>query len=872
MNKDKTIPPHLATRLLHSFLREDLAEEVSGDLEEQFYKTVKSKSVLRAKANYWYQVFHYVRPFAIRKAKSHHINKMSMYSSYFKIGLRTLLKNKGYSFINISGLAAGMAIAMLIGLWVYDELSFDQNFDHYDRIVQVMQHQTQDGNTTSQLNIPMPLGPTLRNEYGSDFEVLSMATWTNEHILSAGDKNINRLGNFAEVGFPELFSLSLLQGRRDALGDPSSVLISELTAKALFGSDDPMNKSIRIDGKLDVKVMGVYQELSSNSSFKNLAFIAPWEMYVNSEPWLKRSVDRWNNNSFQLFGLLTAEADLNSVSEKIKTVKSDHDPEQKRFDPEIYIYPMKNWHLRSKWINGVNVGGQLQMVWLFGIIGVFVLLLACINFMNLSTARSEKRAKEVGIRMTLGSVRSQLINQFLSESLLVVFIAFVLALGIVTLSLNAFNQLAAKQIVLPLTQPYFWLASFAFVLMTSLLAGSYPALYLSSFRPVRVLKGTFKAGRFALVPRKVLVVLQFTVSITLTIGTIIVYRQIQYTQNRPVGYDRDGLVMVPKKTPDFEGKYEVLKAELTKADVINEMAQSSSPTFSIYAYNGGFLWEGLNPNFQYSNFATIWVSPEYGKTMGWKIKEGRDFSRELSTDSISVLINESAVKFLGLNDPVGKEVKWGDDSRYQIVGVIDDMIMQSPYGAVEPAIYFCDYTDLSWFHLKLNPNKSVHESMATVEQVFKKIIPSAPFEYQFADESYAQKFDSEVRIGKLTTVFSSLAIFISCLGVFGLASFVAEQRTKEIGIRKVLGASITSLWQMLSNDFIVLVIIACVVAVPIAVYALKGWLNTYEYHTTIAWWIPAAAVVGALSITIITVSYQAIRAARMNPVKSLRSE
>jgi putative ABC transport system permease protein len=856
---------------MHAFLRDELVEEVEGDLEEKFNLTLKIKPAWMAKLNYWYQVFHYIRPFAIRKLKSNRINSYDMYKSYFKVGLRNLFNNKGYSLINIGGLSVGMAIVILISLWVYDELSFDKNHENYDHIVQVMQHQTFDGKTTSQMNIPMPLGPALYNEYGDNFKNLSMATWTNEHILTVGEKSINQWGNFAEPGFPELLSLTLLQGDRKALKDPSSLLLSESAAKALFGGNDPMNKTIRIDGKLEAKVMGIYQDLPYTSTFQNLAFIAPWEMYVNSEPWLKESVHRWSNNSFQLFGQLVPGADLNTVSEKIKKVKYNHAAEQQRFNPEIYLYPMSNWHLRAKWVNGINVGGQIQMVWLFGIIGLFVLLLACINFMNLSTARSEKRAKEVGIRMTIGSVRSQLVYQFLSESFLVVLLSFIVAIGIASLSLSWFNNLAAKRMVMPWSQPYFWLAAIAFILLTSLLAGSYPALYLSSFRPVTVLKGSFKAGRFTSLPRKVLVVLQFTVSVTLVIGTVIVYHQIRYSQDRPIGYDYDGLVMIEKKTPDFDKKYEALRTALTSENVIEEMAQSSSPTFYVGSYNGGFEWEGLDPELQWSDFGTIWISPEYGKTVGWSIVQGRDASRAFSTDSTAVLINESAAEFIGAKDPVGLKVKW-DNKTYHVIGVVKDMVIESPYRTTKPNIYFVDYEDLYWFNLKLNPMKSVHESVASIENVFKKIIPGVPFDYRFADESYARKFDSEIRIGKLTSLFSALAIFISCLGIFGLASFVAEQRAKEIGIRKVLGASVRSLWQLLAKDFIVLVIIASVLAIPFALYYLNSWLKTYEYHTEISWWIPFVSVMGALMITMATVSYQAIRAARINPVKSLKSE
>jgi len=871
MNRKKISPPKLATRLLLRFLRNDLVEEVCGDLEEKFFETIKYKPVYLAKLNYWYQVFHYLRPFAMRKLKYNNINSYDMFRNYFKVSIRTLLANKGYSFINVGGLAMGMTISMLIGLWIYDEVSFDKYYENYDRIVRIMQHQTQDGLTFSQINIPMPLGNALRNEHGSDFTHLSLTSWTSDHILSTGEKIVTQSGNYAEPDFAEIFSLQMIEGVRLSLKNPNSVLLSASAAKALFGDVDPINKAIRIDNQLDAKVTGVFKDLPYNTTFRDITFVASWELYLSSEPWLRRSLDRWGNNSFQLFGQLAPRTDLATVSEKIKKVKYEHGEKERRFNPIIFATPMSDWHLRGKWANGINIGGQIQTVWLFGTIGVFVLLLACINFMNLSTARSEKRAKEVGVRMVVGSARSQLIHQFMGESFLVVILAFVLAVCGAASSLSWFNELAAKQISIPWQQPIFWFVCAAFIFITGLMAGSYPSLYLSSFRPIKVLKGSFKAGRFASIPRKVLVVVQFTVSVTLIIGTIIVYQQIQYSQNRPVGYSREGLVMIEMKSPDFNGKFDLLRTELKNAGVIEEMSESSSPTFSIWAYNGGFTWEGLDPEFEYSDFGTIWVNPEYGKTVGWKIKEGRDASREFSTDSTAVLINEAAVKFLGVVNPIGLKVKW-DRKNYLVVGVIQDMIMESPYRTIKPNVYFVDYGDLNWINLKLNPQKSTHESMIIIENIFKKVIPAAPFDYKFADQAYARKFDSEVRISKLVAVFSVLAILISCLGIFGLASFVAEQRTKEIGIRKVMGASTRSLWQMLSKDFIVLVTIASALAVPLAIYYLRGWLKNFEYHTEIQWWIPLAAVVGALIITLATVSYQAIHSARMNPARSLRSE
>jgi ABC-type antimicrobial peptide transport system permease subunit len=532
---------------------------------------------------------------------------------------------------------------------------------------------------------------------------------------------------------------------------------------------------------------------------------------------------------------------------------------------------MRDWHLRSKFENGVNVGGQIDVVWMFGIIGAFVLILACINFMNLSTARSERRAKEVGVRMTMGSVRMQLIYQFLSESFLVVLIAYLVAIVFTVASLRWFNDLAGKQISIPWTSPYFLLSSVVSILFTSLLAGSYPALFLSSFKPVKVLKGAFRVGKVGSIPRKVLVVVQFGVSVALAMGTVIVYQQIEFSQQRPVGYSREGLILIESTSADFVGKFDALKNELLKSNAIVEMAESSSPTYSTWSYNGGFMWEGMDPALEYSDFGTSWINPEYGKTIGWKIKEGRDFSRDFTADSSSLLVNETAAKFMGLTDPIGKQVTW-DNRSYTIVGVVSDMITDSPYTNVKPNVWFVGYDDLSWINLRMNPSMSLQESLKLTKEVFNKIIPSTPFAPKFADDAYAAKFDAEVRIGKLVSVFAVLAIMISCLGIFGLASFVAQQRIKEIGVRKVLGASVASIWRMLSKDFVLLVLIASALALPAAVYFLNGWLSNYVYRTTITLWVPMIVVAGAFIVTLLTVSYQAIRAAKANPVDSLRSE
>lgn len=794
-----------------------------------------------------------------------------MLQNYLKIAFRNLVNHKGYSFINITGLATGMAVAILIGLWIYDEVSFDRYHQNYDSIAQVMQHQTYNGERGTQTANPAVTAEEIRNNYGSDFKYVIQSTWINSHILSVGDQKFKKTGVNLEPPGPEMFTLEMLRGTRDGLKDPNSIMLSESVAKLFFGDADPLGKVVKIDNRDNVKVTGVYKDLPYNTTFRDILYIMPWQLYLNNNPWIKEMKTPWGSNFTQTFAQLAPHADMQTVSRKIRDVKLRKTAEEdKKYNPEMFLHPMSQWHLQSNWKNGELEGGRIQFVWLFGIIGIFVLLLACINFMNLSTARSEKRAREVGVRKAVGSYRTQLIAQFFSESLMVVLFAFVLAIILVLAMLPFFNEVSDKKIALPWLSPVFWLAGLLFSILTGLVAGSYPALYLSSFQPVKVLKGTFRVGKLAALPRKVLVVVQFTVSVTLIIGTIIVFRQIQFAKDRPIGYNREGLIQMFMATGDIHDHFEAVRDELKKSGAIVEMTESNSPTTGVYNTNGGFDWEGKDPGLAV-DFPNAAVTYEYGKTVGWEFKEGRDFSRDFATDSLAFVINESAAKFLKLKETVGATLKW-NGRPYKIVGVIRDMLVQSPYEPVRASVFHISTDPEGIMILKLNPVLGARASLAKVETVFRKYAPAMPFDYKFVDDEYAQKFGDEERVGKLATFFAVLAVFISCLGLFGLASFVAEQRTKEIGIRKVLGASVVNLWSLLSRDFVTLVIISCFISAPIAWYVLDGWLLKYEYRTSISWWIFVGAGAGALLVTLLTVSYQSLRAATLNPVKSLKSE
>ena len=792
-----------------------------------------------------------------------------MFKNYFKTAWRNLSRGKVHSFINIVGLSAGMAVTILIGLWIWSESSFDKNFDNYNRIAQVMQTETLNGNVNTTKGNVMPLAAELRRSYGSDFKRVVLSSWTMNSLVASSDKKINTQGNYMEPDAPDMLSLQMLSGTRKSFQSSSSVLLSQSTTKTLFGNEDPMGKVIKIDGELNEKVVGVYKDFPQNSSFKDVSFIAP---FLDLKSWVTGNENNWYNESFQAFVQLNDNADLAKVSAKIKNIKLNKIDAQtaKLEKPEMLLHPMSKWHLYSEFKNGVNTGGAIQYVWMFAIIGAFVLLLACINFMNLSTARSEKRAKEVGIRKAIGSLRSQLISQYFSESILTAVLAFIVSLLLVILILPFFNSVSGKQISFPWNNIYFWLAGISFSIVTGLIAGLYPAIYLSSFQPVKVLKGTFKAGRNAAIPRKVLVIVQFTVSVILIIATITVFRQVQFAKSRPVGYSRQGLITIIMQTYNYHNNLANMRNDLLERGAITGIEESNTPVTENDHFNNGFSWQGMSTQVS-AKFNTVNVTQGYGKTVGLEFINGRDFSNQFGTDSSAIIINETAAKYIGFENPVGETIKRYDNT-YRIIGVVKDMVMESPYEPAKQTIYFLDSSIGGILNIKLNPNLTTGSALAKVEAVCKKYSPEEPFSYKFTDEEYSRKFADEERVGKLAAFFAVLAIFISCLGIFGMASFIAEQRTKEIGVRKVLGASVLDLWGLLSKDFVMMVFVALLIAAPLAYYFMYNWLQNYEYRTNLSWWIFAAAGAGALLITLLTVSFQSIKAAISNPVKSLRTE
>lgn len=788
-----------------------------------------------------------------------------MIKNYFKIAWRNLIKGKGYSAINIGGLAVGMAVALLIGLWIYSELSFNQYHKNYNRIAQVMQHQNYSNEIHTDKAIPIPLSVELRHSFANDFRHIVLSSWTNNHLLTANEKTISQPGNFMEPGAPEMLSLKMIEGSPNGLQDPSSILLSLSLSKTLFGNENAMGKVVKLDSS-NLKVSGVYEDLPVNTSLNKLAFIAPWILYAATEE-NKTAFNDWNQNSFQLFVQVADNRNIADVSTKIKDVKLNATGD-KDLKPVVFLHPMSRWHLHAEFKNGVNTGGAIEYVWIFSIIGVFVLLLACINFMNLSTARSEKRAKEVGVRKVIGSSRSQIISQFYTESLLIVFFAFILSILLTQLAIPAFNTITDKRITILWSNALLWLIGIGFSFITAFIAGSYPALYLSSFQPLKVLKGTFKLRQTSTAPRKVLVVIQFTVSVILIVGTITVYRQLQFAKDRPVGYNKSKLIVLRPYSSAYHDHFDAMKADLMQTGVVTSIAESSNTITKSGRTGGGFRWKGKDPGMQ-DDFNIIGVTADYGSTVGMQFITGRNFSSEFATDSAAIIINEAAVQYMGLRQPVGETITL--DKAYSIIGVVKNVITGSPYDPVKPALYFIS-NEAGYINFRIKAGVNINDALTKIETACKKYSPNEPFDYKFADEEYEAKFNNEQRIGNLATVLAILAIFISCLGLFGLASFVAEQRTKEIGIRKVLGATVFGLWQLLSKEFLVLVLISFLIAAPIAYYFMNNWLMNYEYRTQLSWWVFAFAAIGVIVITIFTVSFQAIKAAIANPIKSLRTE
>ena len=866
----KTQPPRWATRLLTWWGDPNTKEEVQGDLLELYAYWVETVGERNARRRYVGSVLKLLRPLARQKSASAYSSPFSlspdMLRNYAKIAWRNLIRNKAFSAINISGLTLGMAASLLIFLWIRDELSVGKQYTNGNNLYRVMENEIADGRIVTDEDTPGILTDELKKQFP---EVVHAAGLSSKegHIIAVGNTIARQTGCYAGADWFRMYSIPLLAGTpATALNAPNNVAISRKVAETYFGdAQSALGKSVRFDNAIDYQVTAVFENLPNNSLDK-YEFLLNWDNYLKHNPWL----NVWENGGPDTRLELRPDADPAKVNAKLKTfLKGRNKDISATFNIELFLQPETEAYLYSNFKNGQRDGGRIEYVRLFIIVAVFLLLIAGINFMNLATARSAKRAREVGVRKVVGAERASLIGQFMGEALLLTIIALGLAVALVSLLLPVFNQLTDKQLTLPINQPSFWLLLTGLLLVTGGLAGSYPALFLSSLNPIRILKGTLRFGAGAQLFRRGLVVFQFVLSMLMIVGTVVVYRQLQYIQTKNLGYDRENLINIPG-VGEIASKYPTFKQELLRLPGIQSVTHMMTSPLENGNTTDGVHWEGKDPSLaiQFSN--TV-VGYDFAKTFKVKLIQGRDFSPEFGTDSSNYLINQAAAKRIGYKEPVGQPLTFGKRPG-KIVGVMEDFHFQSLHVAIRPLIIRLGET---WWAnnilVRTQPGQT-KQALASIEALCRKLNPKLPFSYSFVDADYQKLYKSETVVGTLSTIFACLAIFIACLGLFGLAAFTAEQRTKEIGVRKVLGASVASIVALLSTDFLKLVMIAVVTASPIAWYVMNQWLQNFAYKVDISWWVFALAGLLAIGIALLTISFQSIKAALMNPVKSLRSE
>jgi putative ABC transport system permease protein len=784
-----------------------------------------------------------------------------MFKSYLKTTLRNLWRNKTYGFLNIFGLAIGITCAALIFLWVEDEVTYNNYFSNRNYLYKVKDNQTYDGTTFTFDATPGPMAAGIKAEIPG-IKNTARSTWGNQVLFTLDDKNIYEQGNYVDAPFLLMFQLQFIKGNAaSAFSQLYSIVISEKMADKFFGSTDVLGKTLKVDNKQDYIVSGVIKNLPENVSFK-FDWLSPFKIYEDQNTWLQQ----WGNNGVITYVEVQPNANVAAINKKLHNYIGS-----KANDAiaKMSIYPMTRWRLYDSFTNGVETDGRIKYVNLFSLIAWIVLIIACINFMNLSTARSEKRAREVGVRNVLGAGKKNLIFQFIGESLIMAFMSAIIAVAIIYLSLPGFNSLVEKHLSLNLGNPLHTAGLLGIALICGLISGSYPAFYLSSFNPTMVLKGLKLKTSGAGFIRKGLVVVQFSVSVILIISTILIYQQIQHVKDRNLGYNKQDLVYM-NLNGNMKVHFNVIKNDLLQTGFVQNAALSRSMTLQLGSNTGGFNWEGKDPTKQV--LVTVEsVTPEYISTMGMHLKAGRDFYNDIKADSNNVIINESMAKIINKKNILGTVLSMGD-SKNTVVGVINDFVYNNMYSSSAPLMLYLDTASTNYLTVRFKPNSNLASALPALEKVVKADNPGYPVEYKFVDETFNQYFKTETLIGKLAGLFSVLAILISCLGLFGLAAYTAERRTKEISIRKVLGASARGLAGLLSKDFLKLVAISCLIAFPLAWWMMSNWLESYEYRIKLSWTIFFIAGILALLIALITVSFQAIKAAFANPIKSLRSE
>jgi putative ABC transport system permease protein len=786
-----------------------------------------------------------------------------MFKNYIKTAYRHLWKNRAYGFLNISGLAIGVTCAALIFLWVEDELTFNHYFSNRENLYKIKDRQTYDGTTFTFDATPGPMAAGIKSEIPG-IKNSARSTWGNRMLFSLGDKTIYEQGLYVDSSFLTMFRLKFIKGKpSSAFSQLYSVVVSQNMANKFFRSSDVIGKTLKINNGQEYVVTGVIEDLPANVSFK-FDWLAPFKIFEDQNKWLQQ----WGNNGVLTYVETEPSADINAINKKlagyIQTKSSGA-------IAKMSIYPMDRWRMYDSFVNGKEVPGRIKYVNLFSLIAWIILIIACINFMNLATARSEQRAREVGVRKVLGAAKQKLVLQFIGESMFMSLISALLAIVMIYAVLGAFNTLVEKELHLNLFSPVHVLALLSIVFLCGLIAGSYPAFYLSSFNPIGVLKGfKFKKGGSAVFIRKGLVIVQFSISVILIISTILIYKQIQHVKDRELGYNKQDLVFLNLRG-NLRQHFNVVKNDLLQTGVIQNASMSNNSVLQLGSNTGDFGWEGKDPGKKVL-ITVEGVTPEYITTMGMKLKAGRDFYNDPKADSNKIIINESLARIVNKKDIVGSILTSGDNSKYTVVGVINDFVYNNMYSAAAPLILYSDTSNVNFLTVRLKNNANLSTALPLLESTIKRDNPGYPVEYNFVDEQFNQYFKTENLVGKLAGLFALLAIVISCLGLFGLAAFTAERRTKEIGIRKVLGATVSNLATLLSKDFLLLVGMSCVIAFPLAWWMMQNWLQDYDYRIDINVWVFIAAALLAILIALITVSFQAVKAALANPVKNLRTE
>jgi putative ABC transport system permease protein len=791
-----------------------------------------------------------------------------MFKNYFKTTLRNLWKNKTYSFLNIAGLAIGIASAALIFLWVEDELTFNHNFAKRDFIYRIMENHHNDGKINTSGSTPGPMAQAVKTDIPG-IKNSGRLSWTMDELMVLKDKSIKESGAYIDPSVLSMLAPDFIFGKpEEVFSDLQSVVINETVARKFFGDENPVGKTIKMNANQGYSVdglytvTGVYKDFPQNSSYQ-FQWISPYVVFENKNDWMKP----WDNNLTETLVELNPSVDPESINKKLFGYVA-----AKTGVPSAscILFSMNDWNLRSQFTDGKPDGGNIKYVKLFSLIAVIILIIACINFMNLSTAQSEKRAREVGVRKVMGAGKNRLIVQFIGESLLMSFMAVILAIVIIYLVLPVYSNMVRKPLEINLfsVSHLGWLLTVG--LVTGLMAGSYPAFYLSSFNPIKVLKGIkIKTGAGVIFIRKGLVISQFAVSIILIVCTTIIYQQIQHIKNRDLGYDKDRLIVMDLQG-DIKEHFSSVLGQLKATGLIENAAMSLHDPLHIYSYTDGFTWPGKDLN----NKVTIHsnrVSPGYLSLLHMNVVEGRDFYQTPDVDSNRVIINESMKKLMGKEGKPGGHISI-NKTNLEVAGITKDIVYNDVYAAGSPLILFSNSKSGTVLTIRIKRDADLAEALAKTEAIFKINNPGYPFEYRFLDEEFNQLFSTESLIGNLAGIFSVLAIFISCLGLFGLSAYTAEQRRKEIGIRKVLGASTQGLAGLLSMEFLKLVALSCILAFPISWWAMHIWLQDYQYRTTIHWWIFALAGIVSLTIALVTVSFQAIKVAITNPIRSLRTE